>query len=330
LKKRIIQYLLFFSILLLVGNIIINLTSKKKEKKFESDLSAAVIENYYLETLDECGIDLKWIKIKPNKDDSKDSIQNIINVKIPPDISFPVLIKYLQSKADLPFVIVKGEEKRKNKEFTLKVFSNNIQKLESNIVKDENLSRGGVRMAFIITGFKDLTKAKQNELLRSPYPFAVELIPDERDINLPDSLKKFRKDYIVTLNDDISGSRFLLKNSYSNEKLRAAFRNILSVYKYNSLYLIDTASDLYAQSKFQIVEDEIKASKVKYDKKNVFVCLDESKTDSVRARFDRFMENAGSAGLTAILDASNYLSILDKIDKAFRKGNKVIYPFENL
>lgn len=329
-KKKIIPYLLFFTILLLVVNIVLDFTSKKKTQKFDKDLSAAVIENYYLETLDECGIDLKWIKIKPNKDDSKDSLENIINVKIPADLPFPVLLKYLQSKSDLPFVKVTGEEKKKNKEFVLKVFSNNIQKLESNIVKDESVTRAGSRIAFIITGFGDLSKSKQTDLLKSPYPFAVELVPDEKETILVDSLRKFKKEHVVLLNDDIAGSKFLLKESYSKEKLRAAVKNILSAYKYNSLYLIDTASDLFSQSKYGIIEEEIKGNKIRYEFSSSFARLDSGSVENVKNRLDRLLENAGSAGKTARIDAGNYLSIIDKIDKLFRKGNKIIYPSENL
>lgn len=328
-KKKIAVYMLGFTIFLLVANIVIDLTTKKKEKIFENDLSSLGLENNYLETLDEFGVDLKLIKVKPNKDNEKDSVTNIINVKIPADIPFPVFLQSFQKKIDYPFVKLKSEEKKKDKEFTVKVFVNNIQKLESDVVREENTRRTGVKLSFIITGFNSLSKRSQIELLKSPFPFAVELVPSEKEAVMVDSLGKFNKEHVVCLNDDIEGKKFLLSNSYSKEKLRAAVKNILSAYKYYALYLIDTDSDLFTQSKYNIIEKELLDSKVRLAKRNSFVCLDDDKKEKMSDRLDKFLENAGAAGNIAVIDAGNYMSIIDKIEKLFKRGNKIAPPSGN-
>jgi hypothetical protein len=321
--------MLGFTIFLLVANIIIDLTTKKKEKIFENDLSSLGLENNYLETLDEFGVDLKLIKVKPNRESGKDSVTNIINVQIPADIPFPVFLQSFQKKIDYPFVKLKSEEKKKDKEFTVKVFVNNIQKLESDVIRDENTRRTGVKLSFIITGFNSLSKGNQLELLQSPFPFAVELVPSEKEAILVDSLGKFNKEHVVCLNDDIEGKKFLLSDNYSKEKLRAAVKNILSAYKYYSLYLIDTDSDLFTQSKYNVIEKELLESKVRLVKRNSFTCLDDDKKENVRARLDKFLQNAGADENIAVIEAGNYMSIIDKIEVLFRKGNKVIPPCGN-
>ena len=175
----------------------------------------------------------------------------------------------------------------------MKIFCNGIQKIESNISKDEALSRTGAKIAFIITGFNSLSKNKQNELLKSPFPFAIELVPSEKETGMVDSLRKFNKEHVVNLNDDISGKKFLLSNSYSNEKLRAAVKNILSAYKYFSLYLIDTSSDLFTQSKYGLIEKELKLNSIHLEKHNSFVCLDDDNKESINSRLIQFVESAG-------------------------------------
>lgn len=329
-KKKVVQYLLFFTVLLLLANFLIDFTRKKKENHFENDLSALEIENKFLETLDECGIEMKWIKVKPNKEGGKDSVENIINVKIPDDLPIPVLVKYMQGKTDYPFVSVRAEEKKKNREIALKIFSNGIQKFEANIIRESSLKRSGARFAFIISGFDGLSKARQTELLKTPFPFAVELVPSGKEITMTDSLRKFKKEYVVLLNDDISGDDFLLKDSFSKEKLRAAVRNIISAYKYFPLYLIDTSSDLYSMSKWNIIETEFRGVKIRLDKKSDYMPVQADKNIDLNGALDSFIESAGSAGKTALIDAEDYLSLLGKIDKLFRKGNKIIYPSENL
>ncbi len=329
-KKKAVQYLLFLTILLLIANFIIDFTGKKKEYHFENDLSSLEIENKFLETLDECGIEMKWIKVKPNKDSGKDSVDNIINVKIPEDLPLPVLVKYMQGKVDYPFALVKAEEKKKNREITLKVFSNGIQKLEANIARDGGLKRAGSRFAFIINGFESLSKAKQTELLKTPFPFAVELVPSQKETALIDSLKKFKKEHVVLLNDDISGDKFLLKDSFSKEKLRAAVKNILTAYKYYPLYLIDESSDLYSQSKWSFIESEFRANKIRLDKRSDYMVIGGDKEEELLASLDSFIEASGTAGKTGIIDAEDYTALLLKIDKLFRKGNKILYPTENL
>ncbi len=329
-KKKAVQYLLLISISLLIISVAVDIVFKKQEMHFEKDFSAAEIEKTYLNTLDECGFDSKWIKIKPNRDGANDSVPHIINVKLPSDLPFPMLVKYFQSKIDAPFVKLRCDELKRDKDFSIKVFSNGILKFESDIERETELVRKGVKVSFIITGFNDLSVAQQTDLLKTPYPFAVELVPTDKDAALTDSVKKFKKDYIVTFNDDISGKKFLLKDSYSRDKLIANVLEILSAFKYNSLYLIDTASDLHSQSNYPLIEKEMKRNKIRFENRNTYICLDDDKKENIYNGFIQAVEGSGGDSRIFLIDASNYISILDKVEKFFRKGNKIISVYENL
>jgi len=329
LRKKLIAHLLSLTILLLVANIIIDYLSRKNEVHFDKDLSASEIEGKFLETLDECGIELKWIKIKPNRDKEKDSIQNIINVKIPADLPLPVLLHYLQGKIEEPFIRLTAGERKKSKEIVLKIFSNGIQKLESVITKDDKTLRNSTKISFIISGFNGVSKAKQLELLKSPYPFAVELIPSEKGVVMIDSLRKYKKEHVVLLNDDLSGKKFLLNESFSNPKLLASIKNILTAYKYYPLYIIDTSSDLFSQTNYPIIEKALVANSIKLLKRNTFFSLDADKKEITAEKLKQAVFDLNLSNKTFLIDADNYLIILDNVDRLFRKGNKIILPGDN-
>lgn len=329
-RKKIVVYLLSLTILLLVAHILVDFISRKNITRFEKDLSSAEIENVFLETLDECGIQLKWIRIKPNREKGKDSVQNIIKVNIPADLPLPVILHYLQKKIDVPFIKLTAGERKQSKEVVLKIFSNNIQKLESVISKDDNTSRQSRNISFIISGFNSLSKSKQIELLKSPFPFAVELTPTENGAIMIDSLSKFRKEHIVVLNDDISGKKFLLNESFSKPKIIATVKNILAAYKYNTVYLIDVSSDLYSQSNYPLIEKELLGNKIKLYKRNTFALLDGDKTEVIGAKLKEYILDLNVSNKVFLIDADNYLAILDTIDKLFRKGNKIVLPAENI
>lgn len=329
-KKKITQYLLYFTILLLTANIIVDLIAKKNKPRFENDISSSVIENIYLETLDEEGIELNLIKIKRNREEEKDSLKNIFNVRIPGDLPFSVFMNYLQTKLNYPFIKLRGEEKKKDKELKLSIYSNNTLKLESNIIKDENLSRPGAKLSFIITGFNGLSKSRQEELLKSPFPFAVELVPSDKEAGMVDSLKKFRKEHTVLLNDDISGKNFLLLERYSEGKLMASIKNIITSFKYYPVYMIDTGSDLFGRPKYGIVEKEILRNKIRLEKRNAFICLDDEKRENIINKLTEAANGRENKNKIFLIEGENYLSVFDEINKLFRKGNKIISPSENL
>ncbi len=328
-RKKVVVYLLSLTILLLVANIIINYFSPKNEFHFEQDITVSEIETKFLETLDECGIELKWIKIKPNRNKEKDSIQNLINVKIPADLPLPVLIHYIQGKMDEPFIKLSAGERKKSKEIVLKIFSNGIQKLESVITKDDNTLRKGSRISFILSGFSGVSKSRQLELLKTPYPFAVELTPSEKELVLIDSLRKFKKEHVVLLNDDVSGKKFLLNESFSNPKLLASVKNILSAYKYYPLYIIDSSSDLYNQSNYSIIDKAFIANNVKLVKRDVFLSFEDENKENIAEKLKQAVVDLKMVNKIFIIDADDYLAVVNVVEKLFRKGNKIVLPAVN-
>ncbi len=329
-KRRIILYLLFFSILLLLGLLIVTVTYKKhvpQKGSQERELSISEVDSILQNVLIDYAIPSEWVQQKKTKVKGEDSLKYYYRINLSPDISIPMLIKDLKRVYDKDITAMVCKETVFRNDTEIKVFSSEFLKLKAELIPTRDIERDRNKLGFIINDSYKLDKEDLTYLLELPYSVTFTLYPDKEFLSLRDSIIKYGKNYIVLINDEIINKEFKLSPDYGKEILKKSIAAILSKFNSASGFVVSTSSEIYESTAFNFVRDEFKKRKIILYKEKDFVSFDENEIGEIRSIIKFHAENLiGNRLKTFWISFENFKDIQNNLADLRKRGTRII-PF---
>ncbi|MCX6171182.1 MAG: hypothetical protein NTX65_17755 [Ignavibacteriales bacterium] len=324
-KQKFIKYLFALTIILLVTDISIDHFKKKQRLPVVSKISVRQIDSVFKKVLDDYGIQSKWIsskKVKPTQDDS--TVAQYF-IKIPSDIPVPFILRDINNIIEKDITGFISEEKKIYGTTEIRIYTNEILKLRATLSPDKNIIRTNNELSFIISDALDLSESSFNAFLSVPYPLACTVVPGKSIILKVDSLKNYRKEYAMILNNDISDSEMKLKQEFQKELLRGSIKNIISSFKDARVFLVDEKSTLFNSPIYNFVRDDFKMRGITLYPKSELIELNAKEDSELFSKFKFYCnDTTGVHQKLFISTFENYEKILPVLVRLKKKGHKII------
>lgn len=310
---------------MLIAEIAIDRFQKPKKSVNVKELSVLQIEKVFFKVLDEYGIELKWISKKKTKHTEEDSTLAQYSVKIPSDVPIPLIIRDINKVIQKDITGFVSEEKKIFGSTEIRIYTNEILKLKAILTPEKNIIRNRNKLSFIISDVTDLSESDFNKFLSISHPLACTIVPDGNLKIKTDTMKNYRKEFAILLDDRINDSKMKLKQEYQKEILRGSITNIISSFKDSPFYFVDERSSLFKSPIYNFVRDEFKRKGINLIPSSALIELNANEDSELYSKF-RFYSNdtTGIRQKLFICSFNNYQKILPELDGMRKKGNKLI------
>jgi len=322
-KRKIIYALISFSLLLIIGNIIL-------EKYYDGDavivqeISRDEIEEKFLTALDNYGIIQEWVTRSTSKKNLSDSLEYIYKIKFPSEISIASFIKDVNANIVDQSVEIESIEQRNLSNSEIKIYSNKILKLVAKLIHNRKIKREYAEYRFIVKIDDQINDEMFNELSKLYLNYAIAFIPSEFSSEVHEKLER---DYIVLLNDEIDDSQFILDEDYSKQRLVNVIKEIIITYGRKTIYLIDETSILYNSKIYSLIKEEFEKRGIKILSFNFITQLKAESEKQLHSLFQFYTTSLkGKKGKTFFISYNDFLLLTPLIKKQLKMGDKVLLP----
>lgn len=327
-KRRIILSLLLFSILLLLGLLIVTVTYKKQVPQKgdqERELSVIEVDSILQTILVDYAIPTAWVQQKKIKIKGEDSLKYYYKINLSPDISIPMLIKDLKRVYDKDRTGMVCKETVFRNDTEIKVFSNEFLKLKAELIPTKDIERDRNKLGFIIQDSYKLAQEDLSYLLELPYSVTFTLYPDKEFLALRDSIIKYGKNYLVVINDEIVNKEFKLSPDYGKDILKKSIAAILSKFNSAAGFVVSTNSDIYESTAFNFVRDEFKKRKIILYTEKDFVSFDGNEIGEIRSIIKFHAENIVEKRLKIFwISFENFKKIQNNLADLRKRGTRIV------
>jgi hypothetical protein len=323
-KKSVLPILFGASLILLISNLVLNIIENENNLiSKKTKLSNVEIDSLFCLSLHSFGLLDDWIK------ESKSSkVDYSYMVKIPKDLSIPVILTEINSNFWESGVTINSVEKIFSGRTILDIKLEDEIKLRADFDYDKNIFRSAGTAAFILENF-ELSSFEDSLLLEIPEPFSPLLIPSTENLILSKFIVDNQKTYSLLLSDDIPELKYKLKDSYSQNRLKGSLLSIINDFSSATYFFIDDQSDLFNSSVFSYLKDEFVKRKIKIVKLNYLQKLNFSEMNVLISTFDNFMKNTEEGeSITFLISAENFRNLLPEIMRYRKVGYKFVHPSE--
>lgn len=314
-------------LILLVLNIVVKkITEDGEPPKNREPLSGVEIDHLFHTALKNYGFSENWVIRKKIRNISDDSLYSAYLVKIPKNLPIPLMILEMQDLFWDDDVNVSAEEFTPTNKTIIKLSSQNHLKLAAEFVYDENTIRAYGTVSFLVYDFPTEDNNKIDELLKTPEPFYVILLPAESSKNQINKLNKSNKRYAILLDDNIEELDYKLDEKYSEDRLKRSIREIVGTFSNAVFFIVDDRSNLFESEKYKFIENEFRKRNIKIVYKSKLSLLDANSLN-VDGKFQDFMLTVQKNDEKVLLvSADEFLSIAQLIPSYRKIGYKFIYP----
>ncbi|MCK9280292.1 MAG: hypothetical protein M0P71_06720 [Melioribacteraceae bacterium] len=329
-KRRIILYLSFFSVLLLLSYLVISIISKKNEPlktNQEKELTRVEVDSIFRTVLVDYAIPTEWVQEKKIKVKGEDSLKYFYTINLSPDISIPMLIKDLKKVYDKDITGMVCKETIFRKDTEINVFSSEFLKLKAQLIPTKDLERDRNKLGFIIRDSYKLSAEEFSYLVELSYPVTFALYPEKDFLSMRDSIIKYGKNYVVIINNEIEDKEFKLSPDYGKEILKRSIATIISKFNSASGFVVSTSSDIYESTTLNFVRDEFKKRKLILFTEKDFVSFDENEIEEIKSIIKYHAENlVGNRYKTFWLSFENFKKIQNNLADLRKRGTRIV-PF---
>jgi hypothetical protein len=312
------------AVFLLISNLVLNIADPEiKPRKNRTELNSSEIDSLFRFSLFSFGLHDDWIReIKDSK------IEKLYKVKIPADLSIPVILEEINSNFWETDVTISSDEKKFSGRTFLEVSAKNIIKLRSEFNYYSDLKRSAGKMAFILEEL-ELSSEEDSSLLEIPEPFSPLLIPSIENVETGKFIIQKSKTYSLLLNDDIADLKYKLKDSYSKNRLKGSLLSIINDFGAATYFFIDDQSGLYNSSVFDYLHDELTKRKIKIVKLSKLKMLKSRDENLLKKSFDDIMkEIVEGQSISFLVNCDDFRILLPQIKRYRKVGHIILHPSE--
>lgn len=289
------------------------------------EVSVVKIDSAFFKVLDDYGIESAWISKKKAKRAHDDSTKVEYFVKIPSDIPVPLIIRDVNKIIEKDITAFVSEEKRIFGPTEIRIYADEILKFKATLNPLKSLVRNRNGLSFIIHDALNLSRGNFSKFLGITQPLACLVVPDYSNVTQVDTLKNYRKEYALLLNDEISDSKMKLKQEYQKELLRGSIKNIISSFKNSKIFAVDEKSSLYRSPIYNFVRDDFKRQGVKLYPLSEFIQLEGADDKDLLSKFKFYAnDTTGVRQKIFICSFENYEKIIPEMEQYKKKGHKII------
>ncbi len=322
-KRKLIYGLISLVLILIISNVLIEKLRPAPNIEKAEELPRHIIEQLFIETLNEYGISSEWVsKIKLKK--KSDSLEYSYKIKLPLEVSIVSFIKDVNSVfVDKP-VTIESEERKNYSNSEIKIYSNEYLKFDANIIHDRKLKREHSEYSFVVKIDNEITEDHLQKLSNLYFDYMLAFIPSEFSSEL---LSKFDSEYLVILNDDISDSRFMLDEEFSKKKLENAIKEIIITYGRKTLYIIDEKAKLYDSKIYSLIKDEFEKRGIRIYSLSSLTPLKADTNKQLHSLFNFYITSLkGKEGKNFFITYHDLLELNPMIETQMKRGDKVNKP----
>lgn len=320
-KRKFIYSLVVISILLIILNILLELTSVKKEKTIQ-EVSINEIELSFSTTLNSYGILSDWIKKVYVKNKLSDSLDFLYNVTLPDEVSIPALIKDISNALDSKNISIETIERKNHSNTQLKIYSNKKLKLQANLKDSKKINRLHAEFSFLVHVDLNNDINNLNEMKNIYYDFTYLIIPSKGALEIKNS---FNGKYALLINNELTGSEYSLEEDFSKQKLTNRIRSIVINFGSDKTYLIDETSAIFNSKIYNLLRDEFenrginlisiqKHPKLKGNTKQELISLFLFYSTSLK----------GKDGKIFVINSNDFLELQSLIVNQIKMGAKIV------
>lgn len=325
-KIKFIYGLVAVLITLIFLSVVFDLSDKFSDELPPVEYKKSEIADLVFEELTNFGINEEWITKKRIWNNAPDSIKYYYKIKVPIRLTIPEILLPIQKRFnELENIVVDNDEFEINGISQLQILSNNKIKFRAHFNYDKDAKRIRPNISFIVSGIEELAEIESKQLLEISYPCAIMLAPSKKTKDIIDSLSKFDKDFVVLINDNVSGDLYEMDSGFSKNKIRRSISNIVSDFKNSSKYFVDQDSDIFKSVMFSYIKDEFARKKVVLYRlstlKNVSKKSEAEKLSFLQYHFNDVESNERKV---FYITAEDYISLQPYIEKFKRMGNRFI------
>lgn len=327
LKKTFTKYLLVAAIILLVVNVTIDIVKRPSKKEIDSvrELTTNQIDSVFLRVLKEYGIEDEWVSTKKIKVAYEDSITKQFIVKLPADLSIPLIIKDVNGIIQNDITGFVSEEKKIFGTTEIRIYTNEILKLKATLVPDVSVVRDQNELCFVISDVYDLNAGRFSEFLSIPFDICGVMIPGDSYAVQADSLKKYSKEYIVLLNDENTETKFRLEKDDQKALIKNSVYNVVAGFKDVVLFCIDEQSKLFNSTFYNFVRDDFLRRGIKLVHKSEFLQITSDNDEELISKFRYHCDDkSGSRQKIFFISFDEFQKLQNELSKFRKKGSRII------
>jgi len=323
-KKSVLLVLFSTTVVFLIAIIVLNINDSENNLiANKTELKSGEIDSLFRLSLRNFGLLDDWIKERKSS-----KVDNSYKVKIPKDLSIPVILAEINSNFWESGVTINSVEKKFSGRTILEIKLEDEIKLRADFDYDKNIFRSAGTAAFILENF-ELSSFEDSLLLEIPEPFSSLLIPSAENLVLSKYIIDKQKTFSLLLNDDIPELKYKLKDSYSQKRLKGSLLSIINDFSFAIYFFIDDQSDLFNSTVFSYLKDELVKRKIKIVKLSYLQKLNFSEMNLLISSFDTFMKNTEEGeSITFLISADNFRKLLPEIKQYRKVGYKILHPSE--
>jgi hypothetical protein len=319
-RRKTVNILFSTAVILLLLNLAIDKIFLSRDS-IKKEVSEIEIEKKFKTALFNFGLEKDWVK-KIQGENNETTFA--YKIDLPADLPVTLILKEINNLFEGDNVNIESEEERINGKTILKLRSAAELKLISEFRYNSGLNRNAGKISFLLLDILNLEENEDSTLLNSPELFDIVLIPSKESAEEAKKISRYGKRYGLLLNDEIPELKYNFKEAYSEARLKASVRDILSDFPEIKFIMIDKKSGLFSSKVFPFVEKEFLKRNLRLFDKNSLDLIDAQETEEIIKIFKRVADTKKRRNI--LISAQNFILLQPEIIKYKKTGCKFVEP----
>ena len=325
-KRKVIYFLVSVVVLLLLLNVALSLV-EPKIKIVEESYSQENIEVEFEAVLKNFGIKENWITKHKIKKSKNDSIPYIYKIKLPIDVTIPVLLKDIsEAFSELPVEAISSEKKVYGVT-DLTISSKGIKKLSAEFKYNSEISRDYSTIGFLISNIDDIEEEELKSVKDLAIPVGIILPLENKSKLTAELIKSYRFDYYIELSDNADIIDFELDEDLALDKLTSNIKSIISSFNSPKVFFINEVESEFSVSITNFIVEKFEKRGRKVITSNSFLNLKGENNSDLQSLLS-FHLNKMKPETTKIfrISLNDFFEIQNNLTMFLKKGNKIMLP----
>jgi hypothetical protein len=325
-KQKIIYSLVTVVVFLLLVNVSLTLVETKKQIPKETQ-NKEKIEADFISVLKNFGIKENWITKQKIKKGKNDSLTHKYKIKLPLDVTIPVLLKDINEIfASLP-VDATSKEIKVYGVTELTLSSGEYKKLSAEFKYDSEISREFSTIGFLIISEDLISEEEIKKIKDLAIPVGIILPLENKSKIIAEIIKTNKLDYFIELSDDADNVDFELDEDLGLDKLTSNIKSIISSFNSPKIFFVNELESGFSASIENFIVEKFQKRERKVITSNSFFRLkgeDDSDLQSLLGFHLNKLKPRTSK--VFIININDLFEIQNLLGKFIKKGNKIELP----